>query len=92
MQPTREIQLINGREGARFPIKKNNYEELDISEFDDKTQDSKKSEEQLAEQRKKELITQKKINTPTVLEAGEQVRADQRQMEQVNEGHNNYGE
>ena len=34
MQPTREIQLINGKEGAKFPITKNNYEELDISEFD----------------------------------------------------------
>ena len=34
MQPTREIQLINGKKGAKFPITKNNYEELDINEFD----------------------------------------------------------
>lgn len=47
---------------------------------------------QLAEQRKKDLLIQRKINTPAMLEASEQTVQDQRTMEQENEGHNNYGE
>lgn len=34
MQPTRKIELINGKKDEKFPINKDNYEELNISKFE----------------------------------------------------------
>jgi len=34
MQPTRKIELINGKKDEKFPITKDNYEELNISKFE----------------------------------------------------------
>ncbi len=47
---------------------------------------------QLAEERKISLLRTRKINTATIIEADKQVTMDQKEMEQENEGHDNYGE
>ena len=52
------------------------------------TQTKKKT----TEERKISLLKARKINTPVMNEADKKCAIDQREMEQENEGHNNYGE
>ena len=49
-------------------------------------------QKQVAEQRKRQFLGVRTIKTETVLESSKQIASDQREMEQENEGHNNYGE